>query len=291
MSLPVHYRQGQQRVIQFGPSLRVAFVCLGLVAITFAVFGQTLTHDFVNYDDNDYVYENPAVTQGLTLKGLARSFSFHASNWHPLTWLSHMLDCQLYGLNPGGHHLTNVLLHAATAVALFLVWRGMTGAFWGSAFVAAVFAVHPLRVESVAWVAERKDVLSGFFFILTVAAYARYARLSSSFGRYALALILFGLGLMCKPMLVTLPVVLLLLDYWPLQRKEPPARLVMEKAPFLALSAVSSVVTVWAQAGAMETTASYSMPLRAANAALSCVVYLRQNDLAGRSRRPLSLFA
>ena len=192
-----------------------------LAAITFAVFGQTLRHEFVNFDDNEYVYDNPVVARGLTLKGIVWAFTrVHASNWHPLTWLSHMLDCQLYGLHPGGHHLTNVLLHTATVIALFLVLRQMTGALWRSAFVAAVFAIHPLRVESVAWVAERKDVLSGLFFMLTIGAYVRYARRPWSPARYGLVMLLFAMGLMCKPMLVTLPLVLLLLDYWPLQRAE-----------------------------------------------------------------------
>ena len=144
------------------------------------VFGQTLRHEFVNYDDNDYVYENPEVARGLTLKGIVWAFTHvHSANWHPLTWISHMLDCQFYGLNPGGHHLTNVLLHTATAILLFLVLRRMTGVLWRSAFVAAVFAIHPLRVESVAWVAERKDVLSGLFFMLTIGAYVRYVQRQS----------------------------------------------------------------------------------------------------------------
>jgi hypothetical protein len=163
---------------------RVAAICLVLAAITFAVFGQTLRYDFVEVDDNEYVYENPMVSQGLTLKGIIWAFTHvHSYNWHPLTWISHMLDCQLYGLHPGGHHLTNVLLHTATVIVLFLVLRQMTGAFWRSAFVAAVFAIHPLRAESVAWVAERKDVLSAFFFMLTIAAYVRYARRPWSLAR------------------------------------------------------------------------------------------------------------
>ena len=167
------------------------------------------------------MYDNPVVARGLTLKGIVWAFTgVHAANWHPLTWLSHELDCQLYGLHPGGHHLTNVLLHTATVIALFLVLRQMTGALWRSAFVAAVFAIHPLRVESVAWVAERKDVLSGLFFMLTIGAYVRYARRPWSLARYGLVVLLFAMGLMCKPMLVTLPLVLLLLDYWPLQRVE-----------------------------------------------------------------------
>jgi tetratricopeptide (TPR) repeat protein len=250
-----------------------------LAAITFAVFGQTAGFGFVNYDDQAYVYENPMVARGLTLKGAVRAFtSFHASNWHPLTWLSHMLDCQLYGLHPGGHHLTNVLLHTGAVILLFLVLREMTGALWRSAFVAAVFAIHPLRVESVAWVAERKDVLSGLFFMLTIGAYVRYARRAWSPSRYGLVMLLFALGLMCKPMLVTLPVMLLLLDYWPLQRVEPRklSGLVLEKLPLLALSAASCVATLLAQKESIEPTGVYSLPLRCANALVSCMVYLCQ---------------
>ena len=260
---------------------RASAVCLALAAITFAVFGQTLAHGFVNYDDDEYVYDNPVVARGLTLKGIVWAFSFHAANWHPLTWLSHELDCQLYGLQPGGHHLTNVLLHTATVIALFLVLRQMTGALWRSAFVAALFAIHPLRVESVAWVAERKDVLSGLFFMLTIGAYVRYVenlkfQISNFKFFYIASVVLFALGLMCKPMLVTLPLVLLLLDYWPLRRVESAGRLVLEKLPLLALSAASCVVTLLAQTGAIESNGSFSMPLRCANALVSCVVYLGQ---------------
>jgi protein O-mannosyl-transferase len=260
---------------------RAAVVCLVLAAITFAVFWQTLHHPFVDFDDNDYVYDNPVVAQGLTWKGIVWAFSFHAANWHPLTWVSHMLDCQLYGLHPAGHHLTNVAVHLATVIALFLVLRQMTSALWRSAFVAAVFAIHPLRVESVAWVAERKDVLSGFFFILTIGAYARYARnLKSQISNfkfyYAATLFFFALGLMCKPMLVTLPVVLLLLDYWPLQRAEKFSTLALEKLPFLALSAASCVATLVAQHKGIQTVGPYSAPVRLANALVSCMVYLGQ---------------
>ncbi len=187
--------------------------------ITLIVFGQTFHYGFVNYDDDTYVYENPEVTRGLTLQGIIWAFTrVNSDNWHPLTWVSHMLDCQFYGLNPAGHHVTNVLLHTTTAVLLFMVLRQMTGFLWRSAFVAAVFAIHPLRAESVAWVSERKDVLSGVFFMLTIRAYVHYARQSWSPARYGLVVLLFALGLMCKPMLVTLPLVLLLLDYWPLNR-------------------------------------------------------------------------
>jgi tetratricopeptide (TPR) repeat protein len=258
---------------------QVAGLCLALAAITFAVFGQTLRHEFINFDDSDYVYSNPIVVQGLTLKGVVWAFTgVHAYNWHPLTWLSHMLDCQLYGLHPGGHHLTNVLLHTATVIGLFLILRQMTGTLWRSAFVAAVFAIHPLRVESVAWVAERKDVLSGLFFILTIGAYVRYARGRWSAARYGLVLLLFAMGLMCKAMLVTLPLVLLLLDYWPLQRVEPGklSGLMLEKLPLFALSAASGVITLLSQRGAIQSAGLFSLPYRLATALVASMVYLGQ---------------
>jgi len=256
---------------------RAPVICLALAAITFAVFGQTLRHDFVYYDDNEYVYENPMVARGLTRQGIVWAFtSVHAYNWHPLTWLSHMLDCQFYGLHSGGHHLTNVLLHTATVIALFLVLRQMTGALWRSAFVAAVFAIHPLRAESVAWVAERKDVLSGLFFMLTIAAYVRYVGHPWSLARYALVVFLFAMGLMSKPMLVTLPVVLLLLDFWPLRRTESVGKLVMEKLPLLLLSAAGGAATLLAQHGTIQSTVTFSLPLRLANALVACMIYLRQ---------------
>ncbi len=195
-------------------------VC-GLLALLVAVvFGQTLRHAFVDYDDYDYVCDNPQVAAGFTGQGFAWAFThFHSNNWHPLAWLSHALDCQFYGLSyPGGHHLSNVLLHAASTILLFLVLRRMTGGLWPSAGAAALFAIHPLHVESVAWVAERKDVLSGLFCMLTFWFYARYAERPASWGRYLLVIASFALGLMAKPMLVTLPFVLLLLDYWPLGR-------------------------------------------------------------------------
>ncbi|MBP1723982.1 MAG: hypothetical protein H6Q44_1687, partial [Deltaproteobacteria bacterium] len=159
----------------------VAAVCGFLLLAVALVFGQTVGYEFVNYDDNSYVYENPQVAQGLSVRSIVWAFtSFHFGNWHPLTSLSHMLDCQLYGLHAGGHHLTSVLLHAVVAILLFLVLLRITGDLWPSAFVAAVFAIHPLRAESVAWVAERKDVLSGLFFMLTLWAYAGYARRAAS---------------------------------------------------------------------------------------------------------------
>ena len=194
------------------------WVCIVLVLLVAAVFGQTARFGFVNYDDPDYVSGNPVVKKGLTLQGAVLALTYgRIGHWHPLTWLSHMADCQIYGLWAGGHHLTNVALHAAAAALLFLVLRDMTGKMWRSAFVAAVFAIHPLRVESVAWIAERKDVLSGVFFMLTLWVYAQYVRRPSR-GRYVGMTLLYGLGLLSKNTLVTLPFVLLLLDWWPLKR-------------------------------------------------------------------------
>ena len=243
----VRGRRAKSRVIY-------VLVCFGLVAITWAVFGQTLTHDFVNFDDHVYVYENPLVIRGLSTEGIIGAFTHtHARNWHPVSTLSHMLDCQLYGLNASGHHLTNVILHTISVLLLFLVLKQMTDAFWQSAFVAALFAIHPLHVESVAWIAERKDVLSAVFFMLTLAAYAHYARAPSAI-RYMLVALLSAFGLMSKPMLVTLPFILLLLDYWPLgrigdQKSEVQSlrRLITEKIPLFALSAFSCIATLWAQ--------------------------------------------
>lgn len=266
-------------------------ISIFLAAIVWAVFGRTIHYDFVNFDDDEYVYENPMVAGGLTERGVLWAFTrFHSNNWHPLTWVSHMADCEFYGLDAGGHHLTNVLLHAAAAILLFLVLRSATGFLWRSAFVAAIFAIHPLRVESVAWVSERKDILSGIFFMLTIAAYLYYVRRSWSSRRYGLVLVLFGLGLMCKPMLVTLPVILLLLDYWPLNRfqsnaAEPrfgfatltaPKRLVLEKLPLLGLSLASAAITFLAQSSAKASFEQLSFSSRVINAVISCAVYLRQ---------------
>ena len=199
--------------------LLAAVVCGLLVLAVAIVFGRTVAFDFVDYDDLIYVSDNPELARGLGADGIAWALTTtRCTNWHPLTWLSLLADHELYGAKPWGYHLTNVLLHAATVVLLFLVLRRMTGDLWPSAFVAAVFAIHPLRVESVAWVAERKDVLSGLFFMLTLAAYLGYVRRPFSLVRYLAVLVLFALGLMAKPMLVTLPFVLLLLDYWPLGR-------------------------------------------------------------------------
>ncbi len=204
----------------------------------------------VNYDDNNYIYENPTITSGFTAHGIVRAFiGRHSGNWHPLATLSHMLDCELWGLRAGGHHVTNIVLHTIAVVLLFLVLQQMTGALWQSAFVAALFAIHPLRVESVAWISERKDVLSAVFFMLTLGAYIRYTR-SPALSRYLAMSILFALGLMCKPMLMTAPFVLLLLDYWPLKRFAvrlsalSAKRLIFEKIPLFTLSAAAGVATL-----------------------------------------------
>src|SRR5580704_8476936 len=238
----------------------VCGICVLLAVLTWIVFGLTVHGEFVNFDDDTYVYENSAVQGGLTGAGIEWAFTHEvASNWHPLTMISHMADCQMYGLDAGKHHLSNVILHGLTAILLFLVLRQMTGAIWPSAFVAAVFAVHPLRAESVAWVSERKDVLSGLFFMLTLAAYARYTRAPSLAG-YLPVPILFALGLMAKAMLVTLPVILFVLDYWPLKRfptnkkNASPLfrRLILEKIPLLVMSLAACVVAYMAQGKARE---------------------------------------
>ena len=259
-------------------------VCLGLVAVTWAVFGQTLTYDFVNFDDHVYVYENPLVVRGLSAETVIGAFTHtHARNWHPLTTLSHMLDCQLYGLNAGSHHLTNVILHTISVLLLFLVLKQMTAALWQSAFVAALFAIHPLHVESVAWIAERKDVLSAVFFMLTLAAYFQYTRAPSTL-RYLLVALLFAFGLMSKSMLVTLPFVLFLLDYWPLDRigarKSEVSRrlptLIKEKIPFLALSTFSCIATLFAQRQGPSAIDQLPFVWRLENAFVTYVTYVWQ---------------
>jgi protein O-mannosyl-transferase len=252
-------------------------ICIALAALSWLVFGQTLWHDFINYDDPRYVYENTKITSGLSLSGIGWAFThIHSMNWHPLTTMSHMLDCQFYGLKAGWHHFTNVLLHTISVILLFLALRVMTGALWRSAFVAAVFAIHPLRVESVAWIAERKDLLSGVFFMLTLLAYAHYVRLPSR-GRYLLVAFVFACGLMSKPMLVTLPFVLLLLDYWPLDRIRGQLwKRVWEKIPLIALSVGSSIATFVAQKGAVGWTEELPILERIDNAIVSYVLYIWQ---------------
>jgi len=202
----------------FYNSVRIALVILFLVLVTTVVYLQVKDLDFVNYDDNEYITENLHVQAGLTFESVAWAFTtYHLGTWHPLTWLSHMLDYELFGLNPAGYHIVNLLFHITNSLLLFLILNRMTKALWQSAFVAAVFAIHPLHVESVAWASERKDVLSTLFWLLTIGAYVYYVE-RPRIQRYLLVILFLALGLMSKPMLVTLPFVLLLLDYWPLYR-------------------------------------------------------------------------
>jgi protein O-mannosyl-transferase len=265
------------------------FICLLLAAATLAVFWPVTGCDFVNYDDPDYFFSNVHVRAGLTWNGVAWAFrTVHASNWHPLTWLSLMLDAELFGKGPAGPHFTNLLFHAANTVLLFLLLRKLTAAVWRSAFVAALFALHPLHVESVAWISERKDVLSAFFALLALLSYARFVEESKvqspkSKVFYVLALFAFACGLMAKPMLVTLPFVMLLLDWWPLQRISNPGfqianlrRLLLEKIPFFVLSVISCVVTfiVQKKSGAVATLTGFSMPSRIENTFVSYARYL-----------------
>ncbi len=246
---------------------RDIMVCLFLIMATLAVYWQVQNYDFVNFDDDIYIYENRHVQEGLTLESITWAFSVSEKMfyWHPVAWLSHMLDCQLYGLNPGKHHLTNLIIHIANSLLLFMIFKWMTGAFWRSAFVAMLFAIHPINVDSVAWITERKNVLSTFFWMLTMLAYVYYTKQPVLY-RYLLIFFVFALGLMAKPMLVTLPCALLLLDYWPLKRfsyRPPggigtgkpknviksgpqgfsPFRLVLEKIPLLVLSVLSTYLS------------------------------------------------
>jgi tetratricopeptide (TPR) repeat protein len=265
-------------------------IALALAAATLLVYGQTAGHsfEFINADDPLYVVNNPHVKHGLTPADLRWALTtFDANNWHPLTWVSLQLDYQLYGLSARGFHLTNVLLHTLNTLLLFWLLRRLTGAVWCSAAVAAFFALHPTHVESVAWVAERKDVLSALFWLLTIAAYAWYAERPRAW-RYLLVLLTFALGLMAKPMVVTLPCVLLLLDYWPLRRWQPAGeavptryaraswvRLVVEKLPLFALVAASVPLTLGAQTEMLRSLKRFPIPLRVENAVVSYAQYLR----------------
>ncbi len=289
------------RKIETTPWSRLAHfaVCGAVVVLIWIVFGQTLSYDFVNYDDKTYVYGNPLVSSGLSLHGLLRAFvDTQTNNWHPLTLVSHMIDCQLYDLKPGGHHFTNVFLHTIAAVLLFFWLRNITGkgqskasaartSDWSSAFVTALFAIHPLRVESVAWIAERKDVLSAVFFFLTLGAYVHYAR-APSVARYITMSILFACGLMSKPMLVTTPVVLLLVDYWPLNREQRTEvrgqkfkaeiwwKLIAEKLPLFGLSLASSIVALALQVQAPASVGQLPFSWRLQNALVTYVTYVWQ---------------
>ena len=288
-------------------------VCVLLTLVTLACYWPVTGHKFVSFDDDQYIRDNPHLRGGLTAAGFCWAFqSGYAGNWHPLTWLSHMADCQLYGLNPAGHHLTSLLFHLANSLLLFGLLQRWTGALWRSAFLAALFAWHPVHVESVAWAAERKDVLSTFFFLLTLGAYGRFAEVRSPKSEvpellagpcctpdaarithhtsrtfYVMALLFFALGLMSKPMVVSLPFVLLLLDYWPLQRLEHLDRgmrgkalwpLIREKLPFFALALAASVVTYWVQqaGGAVSSLEVVPWQSRISNAVVVYVRYLSQ---------------
>jgi Flp pilus assembly protein TadD len=260
-----------------------------LVASVLAVYWQTNGHAFIEYDDQIYLLENPHVRNGFSLENMKWAFSAgYAANWHPLTWLSHMLDVKLYGLNPTGHHLTSVFLHAFNAVLLFTLMSRITGALWKSALVALLFALHPLHVESVAWAAERKDVLSTLFWLVSLHLYARYVK-SPTPSRYILVVITFCLGLMSKPMLVTLPFVLLLMDFWPLQRTafwsadtitspryQTIRFLILEKLPFLLIAAATGIITVVAQQRGNAMTPLVASPLteRLQNALIAYIGYL-----------------
>ncbi len=255
-----------------------------LALVTLSVFWQVRSHEFISFDDNMYIYNNSQVTAGLTRGSIVWAFTTtHAFNWHPLTWMSHMLDCELYGLDAGGHHFTNVLFHIANAVLLLLVLNRMTGSLWSSAFVAAAFALHPLHVESVAWASERKDVISTFFWMLTMWAYVRYVK-RRQVKRYMVIILVFALGLMAKQMLVTLPFVLLLLDYWPLGRlnfekqsfRNSARECIVEKLPLLLLSAIASIVIYFIQHAAdiVKSTKEYPLSGRITNALVAYVTYI-----------------
>jgi tetratricopeptide (TPR) repeat protein len=257
----------------------VTGICLGLLALVWFVFGQTVKFPFVNFDDPEYVYEVPEINAGLTLHGIKWAFThWPATNWFPLKNISLMLDFQLFGFNPGAFHFTNVILHGATVVLLFFVLRQMTGSIWRSAFVAVIFAIHPLRAESVVWIEERKDVLSGLFFMLTLGAYLHYTR-KPSIGRHLTMSILFASGLLSKPMLVTTPFILLLLDHWPLGRIVERAslwRLVREKVPLFALSIVVALLISRGIAPAHSAADQLPFSVRIANAFVGYLVYVWQ---------------
>ena len=262
------------------PLKHKGLIYAALAVITFAAFEQVRHNDFVYYDDSAYIVENPNVNKGLSAKSVIWAFTSYRymGHWHPLTWLSHILDCELFGLNPAGHHITSLLLHIANTLLLFWVFNRMTKAVWQSAFVAAIFAVHPLHVESVAWVAERKDVLSGLFWMLTLAAYILYTE-RPTLWKYLLMVLCFCLGLMAKSMLVTLPFVLLLLDYWPLNRFKTKGQIrhtILEKLPLLVPVVISSVMAYAAQqsTGTVVSMAGSSLASRIQNALVSYVSYI-----------------
>jgi protein O-mannosyl-transferase len=305
---PAQQRNGINRQSQF------LLISLVLILCTITVYWPLKDHEFISFDDVDYVTDNPHVQQGLNSDSIRWAFtSFHTCNWHPLTWVSHMLDIQFFGLNPAAHHLVNLFFHVMSSLLLFMILDRMTRNVWRSAMVAFLFSLHPLHIESVAWVAERKDVLSAFFWMLTMGAYAFYVEKPTA-GRYLAALLFFALGLLSKPMLVTLPFVLLLLDYWPLKRFQPAEThvdtnrhslsiknktrkdaaaiisrshppvfpflwsgmppLVKEKIPFFLLSVLSSAVTIYAQQSAMSSLHQIPFPVRIGNAVVAYASYV-----------------
>ncbi|HXC35376.1 MAG TPA: hypothetical protein VNV43_05840, partial [Candidatus Acidoferrales bacterium] len=296
--------EARKRIEKYG-------ICALLAVVTFAAFASVSQSSFIVFDDGTYVFSNNAVQNGVTWTGIKWAFqNFDASNWHPVTWLSHMLDCQFFALDPAGPHLTNLAFHIANTVLLFLLLQNLTGRLWAAAFVATLFGIHPMHVESVGWVAERKDVLSAFFFLLTLLAYARYVELSQptvtgqtvpavikwkrpfrgrkSWVIYGLTLFFFALGLMAKSMIVTLPFILLLLDFWPLQRAASKwgeggrfkaltfQRLLIEKIPFFILAAATCVVTYIAQnsGGAVKPELEYSLSDRLIHLPVSYAWYI-----------------
>jgi len=262
------------------------FACLALALGTLALYWPVTHFPFINFDDDEYISENPVTQAGLTWHGLAWAFNgIHVGNWHPLSWLSHELDCQIFGLNAGGHHLVNVLFHLANTLLIFAFLRAATGLAWRSAFVAAFFAWHPFHVESVAWVAERKDVLSTFFWLLTIITYARYANLAADKNSnaktfYALALVCCALAMLAKPMAVPLPFTLLLVDLWPLNRIPNSEnkigllkKLIVEKIPFFLLMIALCVVTFFAQ-HSVGAVSSVELSSRLGNVPVAYVRYL-----------------
>jgi len=276
----IHIIDGQANKNNGKLNIHPFWICAALTLATIAVFYRVWTYNFVNYDDPVYVYQNPNIQAGITLKAIKWAFTTYDYPyfWHPLTWLSHMRDWQLYGAKPAGHHLTNLIFHIANTLLLFIVLKQMTGALWQSAFVAALFALHPLHVEAVAWVYARKDVLSTFFWLLTMWAYVRFVG-RPKVANYLLVVIFFALGLMSKPMVVTLPFVLLLLDYWPLNRlntKRSLLHLLIEKFPLFILGLASCIVTFINQKkiGAMRMGESYDFLVRLANAFISYLQYI-----------------
>ncbi len=268
-------------------SKRVTLLIYIALAAGIIIAYEPIRHNgFVKYDDASYIVENPHIAEGITQQSLTWAFTkSYSSNWHPLTWLSHILDYQVFGLNPLGHHLVSVLFHIVNAMLLFWIIKNITGAMWASAFVAAVFSLHPVQVESVAWAAERKTVLSGLFWLLTIAVYVHYTK-KPQLGRYILVLLIFGLSIMTKPIVVTLPLVLLLLDYWPLERLRIDGQdsgtsksalwLIAEKIPLLAMSAFLSMMTIIAQktSGAISTSENLPLDYRLANVSLSYIRYI-----------------